>query len=190
MASRILVVCTANICRSPVAERLLHRHLTAAGHTATVRSAGTDGGRLDVHRDTLTAAADLGIDLGDHTSRRLTRQLVIDDGSDLVITMSREHLRSVVAIEPAAWPRTFTLKELTRRALDTAPDASVGMPADTIAGWLAAVGTGRRAAELMRPDPADDLDDPYGGPSSGHTQMAHDVDRLTARLAHLLPKIA
>ena len=37
----ILIVCTGNICRSPLAEKLLQSRLTAAGIPAIVTSAGT-----------------------------------------------------------------------------------------------------------------------------------------------------
>ena len=40
-APRILIVCTGNICRSPLAEQLLRQNLTAAGIDAVVTSAGT-----------------------------------------------------------------------------------------------------------------------------------------------------
>jgi protein-tyrosine phosphatase len=179
---RVLTVCTANVCRSPVAERLLLRHLTAAGHRAVVRSAGTRGGHLDVHPHTVAAAGGIDVDLGDHASRRLTRELVATDGRDLVVTMTREHLREVVSLDPGAWPRTFTLKELARRVLAVDPTVV------DLSAWRAALGDGRRAADLMRPDPADDLDDPYGGPARWHVDMVRDVDELTARIAHRLPR--
>jgi protein-tyrosine phosphatase len=179
---RVLAVCTANICRSPVAERVLRRHLSAAGWDVTVRSAGTHGGRLPVHRDTLAAAAGAGIDLSDHVSRALDRSLLHEDGADLVVAMTREHLRDVVALDPTVWGRTFTLKELVRRAGDV-PAGSVDL-----ATWRAALGDGRRAADLMRPNPADDVADPFGGPASGHAAMVRDLDDLAARLARLVPR--
>jgi protein-tyrosine phosphatase len=184
---RILAVCTANVCRSPVVERLLTRHLSAAGWPVQVRSAGVAGGRLGVHRDTLAAAAEVGVDLSDHGSRRLTTALLADDGADLVVTSTREHLREVVALDPGAWPRTFTLRELARRAGEVSNMANVWNVSD-FAAWRAALGEGRRAADLMRPDPADDLDDPYGGPARHHVTMVHDVEALSARIAHLVPR--
>jgi protein-tyrosine phosphatase len=187
---RILAVCTANVCRSPVVERLLARHLNAVGWSVQVRSAGVSGGRLGVHPDTITAASAVGLDLSDHGSRRLTAELLVDEGADLVITSTREHLREVVALDPGAWPRTFTLRELARRAGDvaTGSSASDGFEAMDFAAWRAALGAGRRAADLMRPDPADDLDDPYGGPARHHLTMVHDIDALSARIAHLVPR--
>jgi protein-tyrosine phosphatase len=178
---RVLAVCTANVCRSPVAERLLHRHLTEAGHLVVVRSAGTHGGRLGVHRHTLAAAAALGLDLDDHRSRPLTAELLRSDGADLVVTMTREHLRHVVALDPAVWPRAFTLKELLRRS------QAVGPSHESRGEWLAAVAAGRRAADLMRPDPVDDVADPYGGAASGHAAMVRELDEICELLARFVP---
>jgi protein-tyrosine phosphatase len=179
---RILVVCTANICRSPVAERLLGRHLTQRGAAVEVRSAGTSGGHLDVHRDTLAAANRVSIDMSDHVSRAVNRTRLVEDGADLVLAMTREHLRSVVALEPSVWPRSFTLKELVRRGSVSGPRGTT----ETLDEWYRRVAQGRRAADLMRPDPLDDLADPYGGPASGHVVMVDDIDRLTAQLARLM----
>jgi protein-tyrosine phosphatase len=186
--ARILVVCTANVCRSPVAERLLARHLASAGIAAGVRSAGTVGGRLDVHPHTVVAAAGYEVDLTDHVSRRLTGELLGTEGADLVVTMAREHLREVVALDPDAWPRTFTLKELARRALDAPPTAPRGDPTTAWSTWRTAIADGRRAADLLRPDPADDVADPYGGPARHHAEMVAELDALTRRVAQLLPR--
>lgn len=179
---RILTVCTANVCRSPVVERLLARHLADHGVDAVVASAGTHGGRLDVHPHTSRAAATLGIELDDHRSRAVAAPLLHADGADLVLTMTREHLRDVVGLEPAVWPRAFTLREAVRRGSQLGPVAAVG----TFEQWRTELGNGRRAADLMRPDPSDDLADPYGGPAAGHQVMVTEVDALTSMLARLL----
>lgn len=178
---RVLVVCTANVCRSPVAERLLARHLAAAGHRARVRSAGTHGGRLVVHEHTVMAARDLEVDLSDHRSRLLSAALVATDGADLIVTMTREHLRAVVGIDPLAWPRSFTLKELARRTADV--PRSVTDPRE----WISAAGSGRRAADMMTPSQLDDLDDPYGGPLRDHRAMVADVESLVGKLVAAMP---
>lgn len=180
---RVLVVCTANICRSPVAERLIERHLQAIGLPVVVRSAGTHGGRLPVHENTMRAARDLDVDLSDHRSRALTRPLVVDDGSDLVVTMTRDHLRHVAALEPTAWPRSFTLKELVRRA------NGVPRAVDDLSEWIASAGAGRRAADMIHASPLDDLDDPYGRPLGDHRKMVADVDGLARSLAANLARV-
>lgn len=178
----MLVVCTANVCRSPVAERLIARHLDRAGHPARVRSAGTHGGRLPVHEHTVMAARDLDVDLRDHRSRALSAALLDDDGADLVITMTREHLRNVAVLDRAAWSRSFTLKELVRCGND------VPLSVDDLSEWISLAGAGRRAADMMSDSQLDDLDDPYGGPVGEHRAMVAEVDSLAERFAALLPR--
>ena len=178
---RILVVCTANVCRSPVAERLLQQRLDTAGHSAVVSSAGTRGGTLSPHHDTVRAAATVGADLIGHTSRLLTGEVIRADGASLVLTMTREHLRSVVSLEQTAWARTFTLRELIRRGLD-APLGAVSLDE-----WLSAAHNGRRAADLLQPSASDDISDPYGGSYRDHVDMAQELDRLVTRLVKLFP---
>lgn len=180
---RILTVCTGNICRSPVAERLFARHLSAAGRDAIVRSAGTWGGRQPVSSYTMRASKAIGIDLSDHRSRQLTAALVATEGADLVVAMTRQHLREVVALDPEAWPRTFTLKQLARRA--RVVPAEIG----GFAAWRQACAAGRRTADLMSPSPDDDIDDPYGGPFSTHGLMVAEIDALVADIVRRLPPL-
>jgi protein-tyrosine phosphatase len=180
MSLRILVVCTANVCRSPVAERLLQHRLAERDCAAIVTSAGTRGGRLAIHQDTVAAAEQVGLVVADHVSRQIDPRLIREDGADLVIGMTREHLREVVAIEPSAWPRTFTLKELARAA------TLVGRVETTVAEWVATASGGRRAADLMTPSDDDDLADPYGLERRAHVRMVEEVDDLTRRIAAAL----
>lgn len=185
MTRRALVVCTANVCRSPVVEQMLTRRLDGLvdldGQPWVVTSAGIAGGLDPVDPDTTKVAAEYELDLDAHRSRRLDESIVREDGADLVITMSRDHLRAVAGISPAAWPRTFTLKEIVRRSL------AVSAPAGDVAGWLDSVTAGRRAADLLRPDPADDVQDPYHRGERAMRAMFQEVDRLVGDLVHLGP---
>lgn len=178
----LLVVCTANVCRSPVVERLLRRELDGAvdvdGESWVVSSAGTADIWPEMDRHTIAAAASAGIDLTGHERRTLTHDVIRTDGADLILTMTREHLRTVVALDPTAWPRTFTLLELARRAGASAP-LSEG---DGFAEWLKRVGASRRAADMMGPDPADDVPDPYGAPRRVHDAMLKDVSEAVSSL--------
>lgn len=178
---RILAVCTANVCRSPVAAELLTRHLCARRLQVAAASAGTHGGELGVHEHTVRAARELDIDLSAHRSRLITSQLVAAEGADLVITMTREHLRHVIGLARDAWPRTFTLKELARRSVDL----PFGL-AD-FSSWRTAAADGRRAADLISASPLDDLADPYGGPLTEHRSMVVEIDELCRQIAQFIP---
>lgn len=93
----ILLVCTGNTCRSPMAEALLRRALAEAGVAHEVRSAGTaplEG--APASEGSYLVALEHGVDLSAHRARRLTRELVQD--ADLILTMSRRHLERVEAL--------------------------------------------------------------------------------------------
>lgn len=179
----VLCVCTANMCRSPLLEVLLASALRARGATAHVHSAGTMAdGRGAVH-EMIDLAADRGLDLQAHVGRRLDPEMI--RGADLVLPLAREHLREVVVACPDAFARTYTPKELVRRA------AAVGgrRPDEPLPDFLARVHEGRSAQQLMRADPADDVADPIGGPRSGYVRTASELDGLSAAIGALLAPI-
>jgi len=177
----VLVVCTANVCRSPVAERLLQREWAAAGIPVRVQSAGSLGGRNNVHGYTVEAARFARIDLTDHRSRPLTTEMIATEGADLVIGMAREHLRAAISLEPSCWPRAFTMRELVRRT------GELPTPPADWDDWLAACHDGRHMGDLMVPEPTDDLPDPYGRPLSDHIMMVQEVAGASALIATALP---
>ena len=177
----VLVVCTANVCRSPVAERLLQREWTGAGVPVQVTSAGSRGGRNTVHPATLEAARFVRVDLSDHTSRLLTADMIDTEGADLVIGMTREHLRHAISLQPTCWPRAFTFRELVRRTAQLASSPA------SWEDWLAVCHDGRNLSDLIVPLPTDDLPDPYGRPLSDHIMMVQEVAGASALLAASTP---
>ena len=166
------MLCTANQCRSPMAEALLRARLAAAGVDAVVSSAGDLPGGVGASAGSVKAMAARGHDLGGHVSRTLSPDLL--EGADLVVTMARRHLRSAVGLQPTAFPKTFTLKELVRRGRHVGPRAA-GQPLDS---WLAALHRGRAAAALLGEDPSDDVADPVGGPDHLYEATAVELEQL------------
>ncbi|MDQ3663926.1 MAG: low molecular weight phosphatase family protein [Actinomycetota bacterium] len=168
---RILVVCTGNVCRSPLAERLLQARL---GDRVTVRSAGVRG--LDAAEMDQLAAAELarrGGDPAGFRSRRLERADVRE--ADLVLTMTTEQRSELLAEEPEALSRTFTLREL-ENLLDS---ASV-VPLDSAA--IADLARQRSAATVERYDIAD----PIGQSAAVHHAVADEIDEAVAAIVKRL----
>lgn len=184
-ALRVLVICTANACRSPVVEQLVNDRLAAHGIPAVVRSAGTHGGPTPVHRYTSQAAAEVGLDLSNHRPRRVTAEILADEGSDLVLTMTRIHSAAVSELGPGVADRTFTLPELVRLAESHGIDPLTSSPQE----WVAALARDRKRRSSVtggQGTEADDVADPYSGPRHGHRAMVKHVDRLVRSWLPLL----
>lgn len=176
MAS-ILVVCTGNVCRSPIAEGLLRAALeTRLGQGAPrVCSAGTMGwSGSGADPNSIEAAAERGVDISDHHARELTPA---DIGSaTLILGMSGEHERAVVAQEPDAASRTFTLKELVR-LLEALPTTS----GRDLASRVAAA-DGLRASGFDGNPNDEDVADPLGMPLESFRAVAWVLDEWCSRL--------
>lgn len=89
----IVTVCTANICRSPMAEALLRHALTAQPEpwkNIRVVSAGVAAPKGDsVSENSRVALKKVGIEVGNHTSQPLTKALV--QKAALIICMTEGH---------------------------------------------------------------------------------------------------
>lgn len=109
----ILTVCTGNICRSPVAERLLQAGLDSISPgTFSVRSAGT-GALVGEPMQPPSAALvkrQGGTDAG-FRARQLTPEVVA--GIDLVLTMTVHHRGLVLDVDPTLLRKTFTVREFS-----------------------------------------------------------------------------
>lgn len=109
-------VCTANLCRSPLAERIALLRVPPTPHGTPwlrVESAGTqarDG--LPMHPRAARQLAALGADPAGFSSRPLTAAMVAED--DLVLTADLVQRDAVVALCPAASRRTFVIGEFAR----------------------------------------------------------------------------
>jgi len=182
--ANVLVLCSANQCRSPLAAALLALHGGATRSTVAVRSAGLfDEGLLPSGEpsppEAAAALAVYGLDISGHRSRRVT---AVDLGwADLVLGMTRAHVRHTVVIAPDTWPRAFTLKEVVRRGEQVGPVK----PGEPLADWLGRVHEGRDRAALLGDSPADDVADPMGGPPHAFVDTAALLDELVGRLARL-----
>jgi protein-tyrosine-phosphatase len=88
---QIVIVCTGNTCRSPIAEALARRAFAELDRAdITVTSAGTgawDG--APVSEGAYLVGLERNVDLSRHEATLLTREVV--NAADLVLTMARHH---------------------------------------------------------------------------------------------------
>ena len=184
---RLLFVCTANVCRSPVAERLASlyasRSLGPAATSLEVRSAGLEA-PVGREMDPRSAAAliRLGGDPAHAYAKAFVPQMAED--AELVFTMTRSQRRAVLELTPRGLRRTFTLLE----AADLLKLADVrgleAHPLSTRAAVLARLMDAARARR--RSTDADDIADPVGHRNDIHVRVATQIDEALRPLVAVL----
>ena len=111
----ILVVCTANICRSPVAEALLRDKLQAAGlGDWTVASAGTWA--TEGHPAapfSIMLMGQKGQDIQAHRSQPVTDQLM--QQADLLLCMETDHARTLQRAFPSSQHKIYTIRQMVQK---------------------------------------------------------------------------
>ncbi|GIV76574.1 MAG: protein-tyrosine-phosphatase [Litorilinea sp.] len=115
----VLFVCTANRCRSPMAEALLRLQVAAAGETGDwlIASAGTwavDG--QPAMPNTVAVMREWGVDLSHHRSRSLTPSLL--QAFRLILAMTAGHQEALLTEFPECAPRLMLMSELIGRRFD------------------------------------------------------------------------
>lgn len=188
-APTLLVVCTGNICRSPLGELLLRDRLAPLG--VHVHSAGTHAlVGFAMQTQSQRIALEHGVspqDAASHRARQVTEPML--RRADLTLTMTRSQRRGVVEKAPRALRRAFPVREFAALAelvpdvdLREAAEAAVAATgADTLrtrlAGAISCV-SARRGLVPLDTD-ADDVIDPYRRPADVYDESA----------AQLLPAI-
>jgi protein-tyrosine phosphatase len=114
----ILFVCTGNICRSPIAERLAAAYSAACQFPELrISSAGTRAViEHPIHPDAAVVIEKLGGDASNFAARQLTSRIA--SAADLVLTMTTAHRDTVLELAPHQLNRTFTLSEAARLVSD------------------------------------------------------------------------
>ena len=178
---QVLVLCTANVCRSPAVAALLEHADTRRASEGdgidpglVVRSAGslTAGVRVDPQVAKLLRAR--GVEPPRTLSVVVTAELI--DSSQLIVGMTRNHVRRAVALVPEAWARAATLHELAAAARRSPRRLS-----ETRSAWVDRVLTSR-SPDFYQDDPTQEVADPSGGRKRGYVRMFDEIAPLVLQL--------
>jgi protein-tyrosine phosphatase len=187
---RVLFVCTGNICRSPMGQAMLTSRLREAlgeetDRVVEVTSAGTYGlvGH-PIEPDAVTALDELGIVADEFAARELAKDIL--DGSDLVLTATREHRAAAVSMLPRGSRRTFTIREFAR--LVAAVDLADVTGDDAVTRATALVDAAAAQRGYVRPESPndDDVADPYRRRIDAFRVAAREIDVATRVIAERL----
>ena len=108
---RVLMVCSGNSCRSPMAEALFKKELTDGGKAEIAVSSAAVGslGEGGPSREAVEVMREVGLDISGHEARPLTVGEL--DRADLVFVMQEKHRRSIVDLLPDAEERVRLIAE-------------------------------------------------------------------------------
>lgn len=181
----IVFVCSANQCRSPIAEQIARRVAADLGREVNICSMGLLPGGRPSPRLGVSVAAEAGLVLGDHCSRSVDWPALTE--ANLVLTMTRAQARELVARDSALWPRTFTLKQFNQYIV-TNPIPRLS----DLESWLTSVHEARTLSELIGNNTPDEIADPMGRSVRTWRRVIAEIDRevtlaMTA-LATVLPR--
>lgn len=188
-AFTVLLVCTGNICRSALAERLGRGYLdqVLGDDAAAIRlmSAGTQavvGSAMHPHSALVLRG--YGAEAGDFRAQQLLENHAVQ--ADLILTMTRTHRRDVLHLHPRGLARTFTVREAAALLELLGPDAAsdgenLRERGRTLVKALADARSRRTG------DDGDDVPDPIGRPAEAHGEVG---ELIVASLLPILARLA
>jgi len=177
----ILVVCTGNICRSPMAEGFLRAALRVRfGDSAPeVTSSGTmDLAGSAATPEAVEAARELGSDIAGHRARQVT--IPMASQADLLLCMATDHREALASSAPGLAERAFTMKELVR-LLETLPEPAPDAAPAILGSRVASAEEARRAG-VVPESRDDDVADPIGQPFEAYRATAWELETWLERL--------
>lgn len=179
MSYTLLFVCTANQCRSPMAQFLAQQRLSSHPSTQdwAVRSAGVHvADPMPIHP---LAGAELtrrGLSPAGFASTLLTRELV--SSSDLILTAETEHRSAVARLVPAAARKVFTILQFAALCRSLGPSSVDTSHAPGVALHEAALS--KRG--LRSRSESDDIPDPINRRRRAFRQCASTIESALSEI--------
>jgi protein-tyrosine phosphatase len=178
---RVLLVCTANICRSPMAAALLQDACATRQLPVVVSSAGFLFDGHAASDTTIKVMGERGLDLRSHRSRVIDGPII--GAADLVLTMERRHARDLVLqfdrAESVHTVKGFSSVVSSMLASDDA-DTS---PVVDLPGLVRAANIARSPVALLGDDRPDEIADPHGRSIRVHRKAADDITAAVEAIA-------
>jgi protein-tyrosine phosphatase len=142
MFERMLVLCTGNICRSPMAAALLQQALQAKSQPAEVRSAGIGaliGYPAEEPAQTLMRAR--GLDISSHHAQQVNADLL--RWAQMIFVMEQHQREAVLGMEPTSRGKLFLLGHWTQQEIpdpyrqgQAAYERALELIDQAIAAWM------------------------------------------------------
>ena len=121
---KILFVCTANVCRSPMAEHLFAHEIAKVNlpikiETSSVGLSAMDGDKAS--QNSLDACQEIGIDISSHKSAGITRADLKEAAAIFCMTESHRALINMYFDLPEGYP-IFLMREFINEGSKELPD--------------------------------------------------------------------
>ena len=188
MPFSVLVVCLANVCRSPLGERLLAHRLAERG-VSEAYAVGSAGVRAFEGREmSPQSAVELEARGGSADGFAATQLGREHTGSDLVLVATRELRSKVLERFPGLLKRTFTIRELAVVLADLRATAPAELDAATTPADLVRLAAGHRNRVTVGDDA--DVPDPIGRSDEVYAEVAVMLDDALTVLADELARVA
>jgi protein-tyrosine-phosphatase len=121
---KVLFVCTANVCRSPMAERLFARAIEQSEITQNIVSTSAGLSAMDgdkASQNSIDACEELGLDINDHRSAGLSRTTLQEASVVFCMTESHRALINMYFELPQGYP-IYLMREFIEGESKELPD--------------------------------------------------------------------
>jgi protein-tyrosine phosphatase len=169
---KVLFVCTGNIHRSVMAERLMRSRIRP-GLPVAIRSAGTQAGvDYPIGEHSAVALKELGADPEGHKPQQL--QAAVAASADLILTAEIAHRQIVLLETPAALRRAFSLREFARLVEHIEP-LKPSDPFDLDAVRVQVLQVSAQRGLARQPTRSEDIADPVGASLNETRERAREI---------------